>query len=493
MSLTTRLSAFFLCALAVVLVGFSVTLYLLASSYLDRQVNGRLEAALETLAAAVEVKANCVEWEPHERRLLLGQDVGIEHVRWLIHDELGRLVDHSRNLDTADLSAWHLRVAEQKPESAFHGADGQTWRQKQRRLQAERPDAPAPGEANQYRALLLTAWLSQAPMEATLRNLALALTGLSAGSWLLAAFLGRWICRQALIPVSRMAAFARGIRAADLDQRLPESPTKDELANLGHAFNDLLARLQQAFERQRRFTGDASHQLRTPLTAVLGQIEVALRRERSPEEYRNVLTLIYDQTQHLRQIVEMLLFLARAEADTELPRLEVVDLAAWLPEYLKRWHAGPRASDLGVDDLPGGPILARVHGPLLGQLLDNLLDNACKYSEPGSPIKLRLGREPGKVSCTVQDAGCGIGPEDLPSVFEPFYRSPQARSRRCSGVGLGLAVARRIATSLGGTLNVRSQLGKGSEFVLSLPALSAADDFEQDGRARQERDLQVAH
>jgi heavy metal sensor kinase len=475
MSLTARLSAFFLSALALVLVGFSVVLYLLAGNYLDRQMDGRLDAALETLAAAAEFKDDWVEWEPQERRLLLGQDVGPEQVRWTIHDDRGKPIDHSRNLDAADPLALLAQSAVDKPISLWRDGDGRVWRLGQRRLQGDRSGAVTVPEPNQYPSLVLTAALSQAPVAAALRNLALALLALSGGSWLLAVFLGRWFCRQALVPVTRMALFARSLRAADLDQRLPDAKTGDELADLGQAFNDLLARLHDSFERQRRFTGDASHQLRTPLAAILGQIDVALRRERAPEEYRRVLGLIHDQTEHLHQIVEMLLFLSRAEAETALPRLENVDLAAWLPDHLKGWSTHARAADLRLDMSAGGPFWAKVHTPLLGQLLNNLLDNACKYSEPGTPITLRLRQENGKVLLAVQDLGRGIAPDDQARVFEPFFRSAQARSRGDPGVGLGLAVARRIATALGGTLTLQSQPGYGSEFTLHLPATLASN------------------
>src|SRR5437763_732045 len=142
-----------------------------------------------------------------------------------------------------------------------------------------------------------------------------------------AALAGRRLCRRALRPLTGMAAAARAISADDLGRRLPPAGTGDEVDDLGRAFNELLARLQESFERQRRFTGDASHQLRTPLAAMLGQVEVALRRERPPEEYQRVLTLVHKQSAKLREIVEMLLFLSRADAEAKRPQLEALDLA----------------------------------------------------------------------------------------------------------------------------------------------------------------------
>src|SRR5439155_4762880 len=137
----------------------------------------------------------------------------------------------------------------------------------------------------------------------------------SLGIWLLALFLGRAMSRRALRPLSSMACSARAMDASDRGQRLPSATAGDELEDLARAFNGLLNRLQEAFERQRRFTGDASHQLRTPLTAMLGQIDVALRRDRQADDYRRTLDLVHGQASHLRKIVEALLFLTRADLD----------------------------------------------------------------------------------------------------------------------------------------------------------------------------------
>jgi signal transduction histidine kinase len=351
---------------------------------------------------------------------------------------------------------------------------GQRWRLLQRRL-APNPASAAPAphggaQRPRYAALVVTTAISLQTVEETLRNLALALTGLSAALWLTAAVVGRRLCRRALRPVSRMAHMARSMSADDLEKRLPSPGTRDEVDDLAHAFNGLLGRLHEAFERQRRFTGDASHQLRTPLTVVLGQIEVALRRERPAAAYREVLERVHEQGVQLRQIVEMLLFLARADAEARLPHLEVVDLAHWLPERVASWAQHPRAADFKVDCPAGAALPARVHAPLLGQLLDNLIDNACKYSEPGTPIHLRATAGPDGVTLSVADAGEGIALEDLPHVFEPFYRAARPRRRGQNGVGLGLAVVERIATAFGGTVAARSQPGSGSRFTVEFPA-----------------------
>lgn len=461
MTLTTRLTTFFLGALALVLVGFSLTLYLLAQAYLDRQAGERVETALGTLAAAVDISEGLLEWEGHERHLTLGKDAGLDQVRWTVHAADGQLLGKSDNLIAADLIA--ANTIADRPE--------QRWRLATRTMRASGPSTatqqPRPGEPPRHTELVLTAAVSLLPQEGTLHMLALALAGLSAAVLALATLAGRRLCRRALAPVTAMAGAARAITPADLDARLPATGTADELADLETAFNDLLGRLQEAFERQRRFTGDASHQLRTPLAALLGQVEVALRRERTPAEYRETLGRVCSQAGHLQQIVEMLLFLTRADAEAALPDMQEIDPADWLGKHIERWSDHPRRPDM---QLHVEPCRVRVQPALLGQLLDNLLDNACKYSEPGTPITLRIEPSDNDVILTVADAGAGIAAVDLPHVFTPFFRSAEARRLGKAGVGLGLAVAKRIAAALGGTLEAQSAAGQGSRFVLQMRA-----------------------
>jgi two-component system, OmpR family, sensor kinase len=175
---------------------------------------------------------------------------------------------------------------------------------------------------------------------------------------------------------------------------------------------------------------------------------VARRRDRPPEEYRRVLDLVHAEGVRLRQIVETLLFLAQpdvgqCEAHTVQPR-------GWVLDQVHRWSSHPRGADLCVQD-EDGPLEARTHPQMLAQLLDDLLENASKYSEPGTSIVVRTPGDGRWAALGVEDRGCGLDAEDLSRVFEPFYRTERARSGGHPGIGLGLAVASRIAGSLGGT------------------------------------------
>jgi heavy metal sensor kinase len=472
MTLTTRLTLFFLAALAAVLAGFSAALYALADAHLYGQADERLEAAAQTLAAAAEVAPDGVEWEPGQRALGVGPGALGESVYWLLTDERGRTVDRSLQPDAAELlAAAAAALTDEGGVTRPLDWHGQPWRVTRRWVRAPAANGTAPGK---HAALAITAAVPLEPVRATLRTLAAVLVGLSLAVLLLATVAGQAVCRRALAPVNRMAESARAMGAADLSARLPDARTGDELADLSGSFNGLLDRLQESFERQRRFTGDASHQLRTPLTAILGQIEVALRRERPAEEYRRVLATVQHRAGHLRRIVESLLFLARADADACLPDRERVSLSEWLPEHVQTWSDHPRAGDIALAPAPDGPHWVEVQPAMLGELLDILIDNACKHSPPGSPIAVHLRREAEAVCVVVEDHGCGIAAEDLPHLFTPFFRSADARRRGVEGLGLGLSIARRLATAFSGVLTVRSHVGEGSCFTLRLPAAERA-------------------
>jgi heavy metal sensor kinase len=480
MSLATRLSGFFLAALALVLAGFSVTLFLLAWAYLQHHSDERLTTALDMLAESVDLDSEEVKWKPVRRPTIPVTHPQEDPVRWVVFDDRGRLVERTWDLGSEDLG----RIRALAPDyshihARFVDRERRNWRLVVRRISAvgagdEREDESdsAPAPQRRHPSLVLAAGTSAGPIEAELRQVALTLTGVSIGLWLLAAVVGRWLVRRALRPVTRMAEAAGSMTAADRDQRLPMPGTGDEFDALAGAFNGLLERLHGEVERQKRFTGDASHQLRTPLTALLGQVEVALRRDRPAEDYRRTLAGVHEEAVRLRQIVESLLFLARAESEAGGPELHPLELAPFVCAHLHDWSSHDRAGDLRVDIEPGGKAWVRAHPPLLGQLLDNLLDNAAKYSAPGTPIDVRVWRAGDHVALAVQDRGLGLSPEDRAHLFEPFYRSAEARRRGYPGVGLGLAVVRRIAAAFGGTIEVQSEPGRGSTFTLRLPVAS---------------------
>lgn len=286
---------------------------------------------------------------------------------------------------------------------------------------------------------------------------------------LLAAVGGAGIARVALRPVGAMARTARRITAEALSDRIAPSGAGDELDYLAETLNGMLARLEGAFGQMRRFSADAAHELRTPLTVLKGELEVALRAPRSSAEYRRVLDTSLEEVDRLIRVVEDLLLLSRVSAHAAL-RHERVELE---PVVLESLDAGLRlAAGTGVSVSLGVARPAAVvgDGPALRRALLNLVENAVKYTPPGGQVILSIDRREGAARIAVEDTGIGIDPADQERIFEPFVRLDEARSRETGGSGLGLALARSIATAHGGRLHVRSVPGAGSRFVLELPA-----------------------
>ena len=243
-------------------------------------------------------------------------------------------------------------------------------------------------------------------------------------------------------PLTRLVESARVLDSANPDWTLPEVGTHDELDDLRRTFNELLARLHEAYDRQRRFSSEASHQLRTPVAVMIGHLEVAQRHERSSEHYRRVIQLAHQRSVDLGRIVESLLFLSRPDRST-LTQSALIDLDSWLAKHLADRPADDRSSDIALRSTRQGVLGIKAQPHLLGQAVDNLLDNACKYSSPGQPIIVETAREGESAVIAVQDAGCGIERGDLTRIFEPFFRSSTSH-HQVPGAGLGLSVVKRI-------------------------------------------------
>ena len=430
--------------------------------------------------SAVDIETGGLEWEPKERRLLLGVESDVEQVRWTVQDGRGRIIDGSRNL----LNDRFPPVIEpgalpEMPIDQTAMTDVPGWRIARRHLRLAElvklgrghPEDDLPDDDVEYPELVLTAGLSPEPAESSLQRLALALGGVSAAVLLLTTVLGRWLCRRALAPIVEMAKAARAKAASNDPSGLPNPGTGDELEDLGGAFNALLARRHEALERQLRFTGDASHQLRTPVAGLLSLVEVVRRRPRPVEEYEQTLDRVHQEVNRLRQIVESLLFLARTETDSEPLKVEPVDLAPLTARVLKRWEGHPRADDLHYKG-PEMGVWTRAHPSLLAQAVENLIDNALKYSEPGSIVTIDVLDGPGQARLVVEDRGCGLAQEEAAAIFDPFYRAPRARLMGRAGVGLGLSVVRRIIDASGGSIQVEGRPGQGARFTIRLPGLA---------------------
>ena len=282
----------------------------------------------------------------------------------------------------------------------------------------------------------------------------------AAGGWLLA--------RRALRPVDRMSQSALRISAEDLSRRLERRGTQDEIDRLADTLNAMLARLQAAFAEMQRFTADAAHELRTPLTALRGGIEIALRAERSPDEYRRVLVSSIEEVDQLIRLAEDLLLLSRSTVGLSAPR-QAVDLEPFCLEALELGVRLAKGKGVNVSMGATAPVVVQGDAGALRRALLNLVDNAVKYTPAGGSVVISLERAGRSVALVVEDSGIGIDPADARRIFEPFVRLDAGRSRDTGGSGLGLAIARSIVLAHGGTLEVQSRPGGGSRFTIDLP------------------------
>ena len=299
---------------------------------------------------------------------------------------------------------------------------------------------------------------------------------------LLAGFGGYALARKALSPIDMMAIQTKKISAEKLGDRLSIENPEDELGKLGTVFNDMLGRLQAAFDQLRRFTADASHELRTPLTAIRSVGEVALQDQRSPAEYRDVIGSMLEEGDRLTRLSESLLALSRADAGhvqlqrEDIPLVDLAKEASSVVEVL----AEEKRQQIDIEGDPN--LFVFVDRLILRQAMVNLLDNAIKYSPPGSQILVRVQSEGDKqVFLDVVDQGPGIPSEHQAYVFDRFYRVDRARTREWGGAGLGLSITRWAVEAHGGDISFKSEEGQGSTFRVSLPVAKYSSTSQSKG------------
>ena len=306
-----------------------------------------------------------------------------------------------------------------------------------------------------------------------LRRLIFWLAGCAATALVLAWLGLDYIIRQWGAPLAALSETARKVNPGNLSrQRLFAPPDAPELAQLANTFNELLDRVEAAHVSQHRFVADASHELRTPLTILRGEIDVALRRPRSPQEYAEVLQSSREEIERLSRLTDNLLTLARADAGETLVRREPVDMTMVARDIcrklatLSEQRKVPLTCEASEQAFVSGDAVA------LAQIVFNLVENALRYTTPGESTTVRVVVIEGEVVVEIEDHGSGIGAEHLPHLFERFYRVDKARSREFGGVGLGLSIVKTLAEAHGGSIEVRSVVGQGSTFTVRLPGSS---------------------
>jgi heavy metal sensor kinase len=281
---------------------------------------------------------------------------------------------------------------------------------------------------------------------------------------------GYGLSRRALAPVDAITRTARSISGTNLNSRLERLDTGDELQRLSDTLNEMLARIETSFLRVSQFTADASHELRTPISLIRTEAEIALRKSRNDAEYKEALRHILQEAERTSSLIEKLLALARADAGRESLDIRHLDLGAVVRQAAFDWSQEMATHRLQFAQiLTDRDLYIAADKTAVLRLLNILLDNAVRYTPPPGCVDLTLEESGNKAVITIRDTGIGIGEEDRPHIFERFYRADKARNREQPGSGLGLAIAQWIVEQHRGSIAVLSILGEGSSFIVELP------------------------
>ncbi len=485
-SVRARLTIWYTGVLALVLVVFAITVYLLLAQLATQRTDSSLAESADSFAAISTS-------EQSDERAGTGDNTVVDAVREF------RFVDRSFKLYD---KAHRIVAASDSPGNE---------RSNRSRKGAQIPTGPVPasllgdaerlgkayatlpevgGDSDGFRAFsrpiklngreyIIVVMRSLHDQDEMLGQLRLTLFVSIPLALLVAGLGGYFLARRSLAPVTRMSDKAARIGAANLHERLPVSNEGDELGRLAQVFNDLLARLSESFEQQRRFMADASHELRTPVAVVRGESEVILSRaERTPEDYRESLEIVHDEGRRLTRIVEDLFTLARADAgqyqihESEFDFDEVVgDSVRAMRTLAAKRKVEVRHESSGELPFTGDELLIR-------HMIINLLDNAIKYTQPGGRVNATSMRHEAEYVVTIADTGTGIPLAARPHIFERFYRVDSVRGRgkdidldhAGSGAGLGLSIAHWIAEAHHGRLELTRSSDAGSTFVATFPA-----------------------
>jgi heavy metal sensor kinase len=442
-----RLTVWYLVVIAVLLVGFSVYAYRLMSNSLYRNFNRQLQVRAEELQRSVRIEGDNIFFDQNVEEMVLIYDAdGALSARLgpnVQFSNIGPAVQQALFGDPSFVSAG----TENGPDVRLYVAPLNINSQKRVAMAVGR----VPNDL-----LNMLAYFRLAILNSSVLLLVLA----GVGGWFLAG--------RTLKPVERITDIARGIGESDLSRRI-DIATDDELGRLASTLNGMIARLEEAFIKQRQFVADASHELRTPLAVIQAETSLVLEKPRDQDQYRRSLELVSQEVSYMSEVVSKLLLLARSDAGSEQLNLQDVDVTALIAELSQDLEALAQEKDLHLSFGPMDGLIVQGDRVRLRQLFMNILDNALRYTPGDGTISGSVVRKDDQVVVSVADTGIGIPEEHLPFIFDRFYRVDKARTNREGGTGLGLSIATSIARMHGGTIEVESAVGTGTTFRILLP------------------------
>jgi two-component system, OmpR family, sensor kinase len=454
-SIRWTLLSWYALILLLVIGGFGGTLFYMLQRAMQKEVHGRLMGYAQTFAGALEDEGGALKIELSQEFMQYFRQNDDKLPYFAVWDGKGALVDRSP-----------LAPEGPRPDKGGRSKRGSRYEVFK--------DGP-------HETLILVGQKIKEQKE-RLQELLGAVLGIGGGVMVLGLLGGWFLAGRALKPIRKMTQAATAVSASNLSQRIDVGRTESELGQLAKTLNEAFDRLEKAFERQTRFTADASHELRTPLSIIMSQAELALRRERSPEEYRESLETALKASQRMKAVVEGLLTLARADARELEIRRDRVDLGKIVEETVSL--LGPLAIERKVTLTASVESVEILGDPdRLREVVTNLVTNAIRYNRDGGKVEVTLSAKPDEAVLSVADTGIGIPEKDQPHVFERFYRVDKARSREAGGPrpaeasgfgreggnGLGLSIAKWVVEAHGGHLSFTSRENEGTTFSVRLP------------------------
>jgi len=461
-SIRSKLTAWYVLLLGVILVLFSILLFFFLSKRLYESVDNSLTVSARIVARSTQINNSRIPFPGLD--LFFDQFMGFgTNKSYKIYDGSGNIGSLSKNFDGSQFPLTQLAYS-----AALKGGTSyETF------LLAD--DHPIrvitmPVLKGAKLANLVQVGTSLKVVVDTLKNLQIILLTAVPAVLLLTALIGRFIARRALKPVAKITQTAKDIGSgANLSQRIPVPEVKDEIGQLALTFNSMMDRLESSFTQMRQFSSDASHELRTPLTVLKGQSELALGKERKPEEYQEVISSNLEEVQYMSKVLEDLFLLSKSDENQIALDCESVDLKSLVEEVCK--HAEIIAAEKNIKIVIAYLEGVQVYGdPVrLRQMIWNVVVNGIKYTQHDGEVKISVQDKGDGVLIIIQDNGIGISEEDLPLVFNRFYRVDKARSRQEGGTGLGLSICKFIVGAHKGSINLESKLGEGTKFKITLP------------------------
>ncbi|MGZ3495296.1 MAG: sensor histidine kinase [Thermodesulfobacteriota bacterium] len=476
-SLRFKLTLWYVLILGVLLTSFSGFLYFTLSKSLYRDVDNKLKSLAELIASESSSPLSKFSFGTIDQALEASMNLKPIGKFIQVLDESGNIGRKSDNLRNVQLPI-SLNALKNASKGSNTFETNRTIENTPLRIMT------FPVVENGHVTKIVQIASSLEGVEDALNKLFLILIISVPSTLILASLGGQFLAHKALKPVDDITQTARMITSKNLNQRINPPKVKDEISRLIETFNEMISRLDQSFQQMKQFSSDASHELKTPLTILKGEVEVMLRKERTSHEYQQTLKSNLEEINRMSQIVEDLLTLSKADTGEIGLNKEDINLTEILNEVVAQMNRLASSKKLDLSSSNHDEDIHLFGDALrLRELFINLIENGIKYTEEGGSIRIFLQkvssarnqsgwleREKGElVKIIVSDTGIGIAQEDQERIFDRFFRVDKARSREQGGSGLGLSICKWIVEAHQGDIEVESELGKGSSFIVRLP------------------------